>query len=96
MLVSLMGSSFLSEVDNTSILRTGALPLLALFAQLGCRALGSCSSGLERSDFVRWHVATFIRSSLRSVTEGTAVIWLALFNYLLALAKECLGRSSTG
>jgi hypothetical protein len=48
------GSSFLSKVDNTSIL---SLPLLALFSQLGCWPLGSCPprSRLVRSDFVLWH-----------------------------------------
>jgi hypothetical protein len=53
-LVSLMGSSFLSEVDDTSILRTGALhryhyPLTWLPAS----RLLPPRSGLERSDFVR-------------------------------------------
>jgi len=55
-LVSLMGSSFLSEVDDTSILRTGALhcyhyPLSSLPAS----RLLLPRSGLERSDFVLWH-----------------------------------------
>src|SRR5260370_27949925 len=54
--VSLMGSSFLSEVDDTSILRTGALhcyhyPLSSLPAS----RLLLPRSGLERSDFVLWH-----------------------------------------
>ena len=58
MLVSLMGSSFLSEVDDTSILRTGALhryhyPLTWLSAS---RFLLP-RSGLERSDFVQWRKA---------------------------------------
>src|SRR6266516_4465193 len=53
-----MGSSFLSEVDDTSILRTGALhryhyPLTWLSAS---RFLLP-RSGLERSDFVPWHKA---------------------------------------
>ena len=57
MLVSLMGSSFLSEVDDTSILRTGALhryhyPLTWPPAS----RLLLPRSGLERSDFVHWHV----------------------------------------
>jgi len=52
-----MGSSFLSEVDDTSILRTGALhryhyPLTWLPAS----RLLLPRSGLERSDFVHWHV----------------------------------------
>src|SRR6266436_7027290 len=51
-----MGSSFLSEVDDTSILRTGALhcyhyPLSSLPAS----RLLLPRSGLERSDFVPWH-----------------------------------------
>src|SRR5258705_13894004 len=51
-----MGSSFLSEVDDTSILRTGALhcyhyPLSSLPAS----RLLLPRSGLERSDFVHWH-----------------------------------------
>src|ERR1700724_1856867 len=55
-LVSLMGSSFLSEVDDTSILRTGALhcyhyPLSSLPAS----RLLLPRSGLERSDFLLWH-----------------------------------------
>jgi hypothetical protein len=55
-LVWLMGSSFLSEVDDTSILRTGALhryhyPLTWLPAS----RLLLPRSGLERSDFVHWH-----------------------------------------
>jgi hypothetical protein len=55
-LVSLMGSSFLSEVDDTSILRTGALhryhhPLTWPPAS----RLLLPRSGLERSDFVLWH-----------------------------------------
>jgi hypothetical protein len=54
-LVSLMGSSFLSELDDTSILRTGALhryhyPL----AWLPVSRLLLPRSGMERSDFVRW------------------------------------------
>src|SRR5882757_350079 len=54
-----MGSSFLSEVDDTSILRTGALhryhyPLTWLSAS----RLLLPRSGLERSDFVRWHKAS--------------------------------------
>jgi hypothetical protein len=55
-LVWLMGSSFLSEVDDTSILRTGALhryhyPL----TWLAVSRLLLPRSGLERSDFVLWH-----------------------------------------
>jgi len=58
-LVSLMGSSILSEVDDTSILRTGLSncywrPLNWLPAS----RLLPPRSGLERSDFVPWPIAT--------------------------------------
>ena len=53
-----MGSSILSEVDDTSILRTGlstrhrrSLGRLPAYRPLTPR------SGLERSDFVPWHFA---------------------------------------
>jgi len=56
-LVWLMGSSFLSEVDDTSILRTGALHRYHyLLTWLPVSRLLLPRSGLERSDFVRWHV----------------------------------------
>jgi hypothetical protein len=56
-----MGSSILSEVDDTSILRTG-------FSTCYWRPLGRLlasrllppRSGLERSDFVLWPVATLL------------------------------------
>ena len=52
-----MGSSFLSEVDDTSILRTGALHRYHyLLTWLPASLLLLPRSGLERSDFVRWHV----------------------------------------
>src|SRR5712691_124519 len=55
-LVSLMGSSILSEVDNTSISGRGSqtrqrFPL----SWLPVSRLLPPRSGLERSDFVRWH-----------------------------------------
>ena len=67
MLVSLMGSSFLSEVDDTSILGTGALhryhyPL----TWLSTSRLLLPRSGLERSDFVLWHFSD-VTAGLRSV-----------------------------
>jgi hypothetical protein len=51
--VSLMESSILSEVDDTSILRTGLPTPLCLSSQLatGLSPLAP-RSGLERSDFV--------------------------------------------
>ena len=52
-----MGSFLvLSEVDDTSILRTGLPTPSQLPAQLVTdRSLTTPRSGLERSDFVRWH-----------------------------------------
>jgi hypothetical protein len=55
-LVSLMGSSILSEVDNTSISGRGSqtrqrFPL----SWLPVSRLLPPRSGLERSDFVPWH-----------------------------------------
>jgi len=54
--VSLMESSILSEVDDTSILRTGLPSPLWPSSQLatGFSPLAP-RSGLERSDFVHWH-----------------------------------------
>src|SRR6516164_6895828 len=51
-----MESSILSEVDDTSILRTGLPSPLWPSSQLAT-GLSSLAprSGLERSDFVRWH-----------------------------------------
>src|SRR6267143_3695369 len=62
-----MGSSFLSEVDDTSILRTEALhcyhyPLSSLPAS----RLLLPRSGLERSDFVLWH-ETDMPTAMRDV-----------------------------
>src|SRR5712664_1006722 len=62
-----MGSSFLSEVDDTSILRTGALhryhyPLTWLSAS----RLLLPRSGLERSNFVHWH-ETDMPTAMRDV-----------------------------
>src|SRR4030081_1443085 len=73
-----MGSSFLSEVDDTSILRTGALhryhyPLTWLSAS----RLLLPRSGLERSDFVHWRLSdmAFVLDDVRS--------WGRSGNYLL-------------
>ena len=56
--MSLMESSILSEVDDTSILRTGLPSPLWPSSQLatGLSPLAP-RSGLERSDFVLWHLA---------------------------------------
>jgi len=63
-----MGSSFLSEVNDTSILRTGALhryhyPLTAI----GLSGLAPAQR-LERSDFVHWHFSdmAFVLDDVRS------------------------------
>src|ERR1700752_3457865 len=59
-LVSLMETSFLIEVDNTSILRTGALHCYHYtLNRLPAPRLLLPRSGLERSDFVHWHIASF-------------------------------------
>jgi len=50
-----MESSILSEVDDTSILRTGLPTPLCLSSQLATGLSPRAPrSGLERSDFVRW------------------------------------------
>jgi hypothetical protein len=64
-LVSLMGSSFLSEVRNTSILRTGALHRYHyLLTWLPASRLLPPRRGLERSDFVLWPKAAIERRLL--------------------------------
>jgi hypothetical protein len=51
-----MGSSFLSKVENTSILRTGPLHRYHYtLNRLPTSRLLLPRSGLERSDFVLWH-----------------------------------------
>src|SRR5262245_38596174 len=51
-----MESSILSEVDDTSILRTGLSTPLSLSSQPATASrLLPPRSGLERSDFVQWH-----------------------------------------
>src|SRR5262245_11714470 len=65
--VLLMESSILSEVDNTSILRTGTRYWGPL-ARLRASRLLLPRSGLERSDFVPWPFASNPgRSALRSL-----------------------------
>jgi len=57
-LVSLMGSSFLSEVCDTSILRAGlSTHYWGPLSWLRASRLLHPRSGLERSDFVRWPMA---------------------------------------
>src|SRR3974390_62384 len=64
-LVSLMESSFLIEVDNTSILRTGALHCYHYtLNRLPAPRLLLPRSGLERSDFVPWPQAAGGRCQL--------------------------------
>ena len=54
-----MGSSILSEVDDTSISKDGALHLLLASSRpVPASRLLLPRSGLERSDFVRWPIAT--------------------------------------
>src|SRR5271157_3992657 len=54
-----MGSSILSEVDDTSILRTGlSICYWRPLGRLPASRLRPPRSGLERSDFVPWPIAT--------------------------------------
>src|ERR1700730_16568896 len=91
-LVSLMGSSFLSEVDDTSILRTGALhcyhyPLSSLPAS----RLLLPRSGLERSDFVPWHFSDLAGQASKVGLAGqngpSALPAEVIFSAVPALAK---------
>jgi hypothetical protein len=67
-LVSLTGSSFLSEVDDTSILRTGLSIAPSL---LQASRLTPPRSGPEHSDFVHWPKASVTeRPGARKVSEG--------------------------
>src|ERR1700741_685647 len=75
-LVSLMESSFLIEVDNTSILRTGALHCYHYtLNRLPAPRLLLPRSGLEHSVFVPWCSSAFLAwtshlpVSRREVTE---------------------------
>ena len=57
-LVSFMGSSILSEVDDASIVRTGLSNCYwRSLGRLPAYRLLTPRSGLERSDFVRWPIA---------------------------------------
>src|ERR1700730_4842571 len=57
-----MESSVLSEVDDTSILRTGLPTPLCLSSQLATGLSPRAPrSGLEPSDFVHWHQASLPR-----------------------------------
>ena len=64
-LVSLVESSILSEVDDTSILGTGLPTPLWPSCQLatGLSPLAT-RSGLGRSDFVHWHIADHVLAAL--------------------------------
>ena len=60
-------SSFLIEVDNTSILRTGALHCYHYtLNRLPAPRLLLPRSGLERSDFVLWPRAADLRRGIKS------------------------------
>src|SRR5262245_54727716 len=66
-----MESSILSEVDDTSILRTGLSTPLSLSSQPATASrLLPPRSGLERSDFVHWHIATKSDSRLTCLKSG--------------------------
>ncbi len=76
-LVSLMGSSILSEVDDTPILRTGVLhPLLKSSQPATAFGLLLSRSGLKRSDFVLWHI-TSLRHRSTSVASESSGNWLS-------------------
>src|SRR5262245_27603474 len=60
-----MESSILSEVDDTSSLRTGLSTPLSLSSQPATASrLLPPRSGLERSDFVLWHIRDIARSQI--------------------------------
>ena len=74
-----MESSFLIEVDNTSILRTGALHCYHYtLNRLPAPRLLLPRSGLERSDFVPWHIASFRCAAAFGRYRGTADIGRAV------------------
>src|SRR6516225_5426620 len=92
-LVSLMESSILSEVDDTSILRTGLPSPLRPSSQLatGLSPLAP-RSGLERSDFVLCPIAVIASkavprvSLMKSGPSGTpSLVGLLVCGYLLML-----------
>ena len=66
-----MGSSILSEVDDTSILRTGlSTRYWRPFGWLRASRLSPPRSGLERSDFVLWPFSTVPDPSLDVGCQG--------------------------
>src|ERR1700757_3903186 len=66
-----MESSFLIEVDNTSILRTGALHCYHYtLNRLPAPRLLLPRSGLERSDFVQWPVRDIPTSTVNVCSVG--------------------------
>ena len=76
-----MESSILSEVDDTSILRTGLPSPLWPSSQLatGLSPLAP-RSGLKRSDFVHWHPSDAVimrREGLITGLEQTHLQWAA-------------------
>src|SRR5580704_295914 len=74
-LVSLMGSSFLSEVCDTSILRAGlSTHYWGPLSWLRASRLLHPRSGLERSDFVRWPRPTVVPSGQHGSNPGISCL----------------------
>src|ERR1700756_3206514 len=91
-----MESSFLIEVDNTSILRTGALHCYhyTLNRLPAPRLLLPCS-GLERSDFVPWPIAA------PDICDGTSAVGesrhcISRWHPVGQPTESCLGRRRRG
>src|SRR5438445_6270804 len=95
-LVSLMESSILSEVDDTSILRTELPAPLWLSSQLATGLSPRAPrSGLERSDFVLWHdpdPPNRLQSDRYRVVNGpraSRTLRLDFANFPVAVAGLC-------
>src|SRR5665213_4597062 len=94
-----MGSSILSEVDDTSILRTGlSICYWCSLARLSAYRLLTPRSGLERSDFVLWHIADHHRSShdvgCRGHNGPRRVTWRGRKS-LYVMQRDCHERSGS-
>ena len=71
-----MGSSILSEVDDTSILRMGlSTRYRSPLGWLPASRLLPPRSGLERSDFVPWHIATCCTAVADDLLPGDSGHW---------------------